>query len=76
MNQKTLSSFLTSMYEDRNLFIEVNGLSNAMNEKYMLVADALSENIELLSEVIREDINLNLNRVTNINNINNEMVVF
>jgi len=76
MNQKTLSSFLTSMYEDRNLFIEVNGLSNTMNEKYMLVADALSENIELLSEVIREDINLNLNRVTNINNINNEMVVF
>jgi len=76
MKQKTLSSFLTSMYEDRSLFIEVNGLSNTMNEKYMLVADALSENIELLSEVIKEEINLNLNRVSKINNINIERVAF
>jgi len=76
MNQKTLSSFLTSMYEDRNLFIDVNGLSNTMNEKYMLVADALSENIELLSEVIKEEINLNLNRLNKIDNINIERVAF
>jgi len=76
MNQKTLSSFLTSMYEDRNLFIEVNGLSNTMNEKYMLVADALSENIELLSEVIKEEINLNLNRLNKIDNTYKERVAF
>jgi len=68
MNQKTLSSFLASMYEDRSLFIEVNGLSSTMDKNYMLVADALSENIELFSEVIKEKLNINLNRLTKINN--------
>ncbi len=67
MNKKCLSSFLTSMFEDRKLFTEVNGTKNIMDAKYMLVADALSENIDLLSEVILEQINLNINSKNSIN---------
>jgi len=65
-NNQTLSSFLISMYEDKKLFIEINGLKNSMDAKYMLVADALSENIELLEEVIKEEFYLKLNRTNNL----------
>ncbi len=67
MNNKILSSFLTSMFEDRKLFAEVNGTKNIMDAKYMLVADALSENIDLLSEVIKEQLTLNINSKNSIN---------
>ena len=63
MNQNNLSSFLTLMFEDRKLFADVNGTANTMDAKYMLVADALSENISLLSEVIGEQFKLNLNNI-------------
>ena len=66
MNQNNLSSFLTLMFEDRKLFADVNGTKNTMNAKYMLVADALSENISLLSEVVGEHFNLNLNNINTI----------
>ena len=60
MNQNMIGSFLTSMFEDKNLFIKVNGANCIYNKEYMLVADALSENIELLSEVIKEQLNNDL----------------
>ena len=67
MNQSIVSPFLTSMFEDRKLFAEVNGAKNTMDAKYMLVADALSENISLLSEVVKEQLNLNINSINSIN---------
>ena len=77
MNQTIVSSFLTSMFEDKKLFMEVNGTKNTMDAKYMLVADALSENISLLSEVVREQLNLNINSINSINiNKNHTSVAF
>jgi len=61
-SKQTLSSFLVSMYEDKNLFIEINGLKNSMDAKYMLVADALSENIELLEDAVKEEYKLKINK--------------
>ena len=77
MNQKIVSSFLASMFEDKKLFMEINGTKNIMDAKYMLVADALSENISLLSEVIGEQLNLNINSINSINrNKNNTSMAF
>ena len=61
MNQNIVGSFLTSMFEDRNLFIEINGAGSIYNKNYMLVADVLSENIDLFAEVIKEHLNSDLN---------------
>ena len=68
MTKEIVSSFLTNMFEDNKLFAEINGTKNLMDAKYMLVADALSENVELLTEVISEQIKLN--KVDSINNKN------
>ena len=77
MNQTIVSSFLTSMFEDKKLFMDVNGTKNTMDAKYMLVGDALSENISLLSEVVREQLNLNINSINSINiNKNHTSVAF
>ena len=75
MNQKIVSSFLTSMFEDNKLFMEINGTKNSMDAKYMLVADALSENINLLSEVLEEHLNLNINSINSISKNNNQTSV-
>ena len=72
MNKEMISSFLTSMFEDRNLFIEVNGVKSLMDAKHMLVADALSENINLFSEVIGEYINKNFNNMNTLGTFNSK----
>jgi len=54
MNKQELCSFLTNMFNSRAEFASIHGSSNLMNAKYMLTADALSENVELLAEVIKE----------------------
>ncbi len=71
MTKKIVSSFLTNMFEDNKLFAEIHGTKNLMDAKYMLVADALSENIELLTEVIGEQIKLK--SVDSINNKNHQV---
>jgi len=75
MDNKILSSFLTSMFEDRKLFAEVNGTKNIMDAKYMLVADALSENINLLSEVIEEQLIIKINSKNSIKQTNSHVSV-
>ena len=72
MNKEMINSFLTSMFEDRKLFIEVNGVKSLMDTKHMLVADALSENISLFSEVIGEYINTSFNKINTIDTFNNK----
>jgi len=54
MNQKDLNSFLNNMFRNNVEFAKVHGTSSLMDAKVMLVADALSENIELLGQVIKE----------------------
>jgi len=76
MNQSMIGSFLTSMFEDRNLFIEINGASSVYNKNYMLVADVLSENIDLFAEVIKEHINSDLNINTLNIDTNSKAVAF
>ena len=67
MDQSEIGSFLTSMFENRKQFAQINGSNRLYDAKFMLIADAVSENIELFSEVIKEEIKLELNRNINFN---------
>ena len=67
MNQEQLNSFLANMFESRVEFANINGTTNSMNAEYMLVADAVSENIELLADAIKEHYQENLNGFKYIN---------
>ncbi len=66
MNKQTLNSFLTEMFKNHMEFASINGTANSMDSRYMLVADAISENIELLEDVLKEHFEYNLNSVKNI----------
>jgi len=61
MNQQQLNSFLTNMFNSRTEFANINGTANMMDASYMLIADVVSENIELLGEVIAEHFEENIN---------------
>jgi len=67
---KKIASFLSNLFEDRERLIETFGSSIMFDTKKMLIADALSENIELLSEIIREDLDLYFAIYTNNNQYN------
>jgi hypothetical protein len=54
MKQQQLNSFLANMFNNRTEFANINGVKNMMDAKYMLIADVVGENIELLSEVVAE----------------------
>ena len=49
-------SFLTRMFEDNKIFMFVNGVKKSTDKKYLLTADAVSENIELFAQVLKERI--------------------
>jgi len=70
MNQQQLIAFLSNMFESKNSFASVNGVANSMDLNYMLVTDAASENIELLSEVIKEYLETNLKNYYSPNKLN------
>jgi len=72
MSREVINSFLTTMFEDRKLFAEVNGTASLMNAKHMLVADALSENISLFSEVVEEHLNINFNNFNTVDTFYNK----
>jgi hypothetical protein len=61
MNQQKLNSFLTKMFDNRTEFAAINGTAKMMDADYMLIADVVSENIELLGEVIAEHFEENIN---------------
>jgi len=67
MNQEQLNSFLTNMFESRVEFASINGTANTFNTEYMLVADAISENVELLAGVVKERFEENLSDFKYIN---------
>ena len=56
MLDNQIESFLTKMFEDNKTFIVVNGIKNATDIKYVLISDAISENIKLFTEVVKERI--------------------
>ena len=58
---EVVSSFLTNLLNSREQLINVFGSSIVFNAKQMLIADILSENIESLTEVIKEHLEINLN---------------
>ncbi len=66
MNQQELNSFLANMFESRVEFANINGSTNSMNADYMLVADAVSENVELLAETLKEHFENQLSSFTQI----------
>jgi len=67
MKQQHLNSFLTNMFNDRVEFANINGISKMADAKYMLIADVLSENVELLGEVIDEHFKENINSIKFLN---------
>jgi hypothetical protein len=61
MNQQKINSFLRKMFDNRTEFAAINGAAKMMDADYMLMADVVSENIELLGEVIAEHFEENIN---------------
>ena len=56
MLETQLETFLVKMFNDRTTFVNVNGVEKSTNIKYMLVADAVSENIKLLIDTLKESV--------------------
>ena len=59
MQLKKIDNYLMDMFSSPKEFASVCGVKNSMDPKFMLVADVLSEDIELFSEVIKEELNCN-----------------
>ena len=54
MQLDDIKKFLDNMYNSYEEFQYVNGVSNSIDSKYMLIADVLSEDTELFASVINE----------------------
>ncbi len=52
MQKEAIKLFLDNMFQNRNLFMQIHGVNNISNPKYMLIADYLSEDTESLSKII------------------------
>ena len=58
MQLNEIKYFLDNMFTNPEEFKAINGISNSLDAKYMLVADVISENCELLANLIQEQLNL------------------
>ena len=67
MSDIEIRFFLDTLYEDRELFLAVNGVAKANDAKYMLVSDILEENKSLFADVILETLNKQQNYHTHVN---------
>ncbi len=67
MSNIEIKFFLDTLYEDRELFIAVNGVARANDAKYMLISDILEDNKNLFADVILEAINNKKHSATYIN---------
>jgi len=56
IDNNQIESFLTKMFEDNRTFMFVNGVEKSTDRKYVLIADAVSENIELFAQILKERI--------------------
>ena len=56
MKTTYIDNFLDSIYTDKKRFAEVYGIEKLFDPKFMLIADVISENRELLSDVILESL--------------------
>jgi len=55
--------FLNNMFSNHNEFQSVNGLKNSTNLDYMLVADAVSEHIDMFTNIIAQELNMLKNHI-------------
>jgi len=54
MSKEEIKFFIDEIYQNRDMFISVNGVSNANNSHYMLVSDVVTEHSELFADIITE----------------------
>ena len=54
MRKDEIFTFLNVLFNDRKLFINLNGTQKLFDKDFMLVYDALHEDLDLLSEVLEE----------------------
>ena len=67
MSYNEIKFFLDTLYEDRELFLAVNGVAKANDAKYMLVSEILEDNKNLFADLILEAIHNKQNSATTIN---------
>jgi hypothetical protein len=58
MQIEEVKYFLNNMFSNHNEFKLVNGFKNSTDMNYMLIADAVSENIDLFASVITEELSM------------------
>ncbi len=75
MQNNIVDSFLNQMFEDRKMFVNMYGIKNVTDANFMLISDVLSENLELFSEVIKEQFVINQNSLQS-NIYNKEVTAF
>jgi hypothetical protein len=56
MQKNYINNFLDSMFEDKLKYIEIHGTESLFDPQVMLVSDAMSENKELLAQVLLESL--------------------
>ncbi|NPA50841.1 MAG: hypothetical protein GXO02_04350 [Epsilonproteobacteria bacterium] len=54
MRKEEIDTFLNLVFKDTKLFINLNGADKLFDRNFMLVYDALQDDLYLLSEVIEE----------------------
>jgi len=57
MQLNEIQYFLDKMFTNPEEFKSVHGLNNAINAKYMLVADVISEHSEALAYLLKDQLN-------------------
>jgi len=59
MQPNEIRYFLDTMFINQDEFRAVNGVNNSLDARYMLVADVLSEHVELLADIVKESLHIN-----------------
>jgi len=67
MNQKTINSLVSEIFENRVNFSNTFGTEKLMDARYMLISDVLLEDIDKLSSVLVEEIHQKASISTQIN---------
>ena len=72
MQINEIKYFLDNMFTNQNEFQTINGVNNSLDVNYMLVADVLSENSEMLANLIQERLNITATPITTANIASNQ----
>jgi hypothetical protein len=69
MQSNDIKYFLDNMFTNQDEFKAINGVNNCLNAQYMLVADVLSEHIELFADVLKEKVKISTKPLQSTNSI-------